>query len=145
MTLTELSDLHYAHQLMKYTTMAANAPFAIPRKRYSDKTANKLTDAITDFIRLTGGYADRINNMGVMRNGKWTRSGTRKGIADIMASKPIEVGGRLIGVQVAIEVKIGKDRQSEDQKKIEAEVVRSGGFYIIAKDWNGFYTQWDAI
>lgn len=145
MTLTELSDLHYSHQLTKYTTMAANAPYAIPRKRYSDKTANKLTDAITDFIRLTGGYADRVNNMGVMRNGKWTRSGTRKGIADIMASKPIEVGGRLIGVQVAIEVKIGKDRQSEDQKKIEEEVVRSGGFYIIAKDWQSFYSQWDKI
>lgn len=145
MTLTDLSELHYQHQLTKYATMAANARYAIPRKKYTDKTANKLTDAITDFIRLTGGYADRINNMGVMRNGKWTRSGTRKGIADIMASKPIDVGGRLIGVQVAIEVKIGKDRQSEDQKKIEAEVVRSGGFYIIAKDWNGFYNQWDAI
>lgn len=145
MTLEDLSLLHYNSQLNKYKTMAANAPFAIPRKKYTDKTANKLTDAITDFIRLSGGYADRINNMGVMRNGKWTRSGTRKGIADVMASKPIEVGGRLIGVQVAIEVKIGKDRQSEDQKKIEDEVIKSGGFYIIAKDWESFYKQWDAI
>jgi hypothetical protein len=145
MTLIELSELHYNNQLNKYKAMAQNAPFAIPRKKYTDLTANKLTEAITDFIRLTGGYADRINNMGVMRNGKWTRSGTRKGIADVMASKPIQVGDRVIGVQVAIEVKIGKDRQSEDQKKIEAEVIKSGGFYIIAKDWVSFFMQWDAI
>jgi hypothetical protein len=113
--------------------------------KYSDKTANQLTTAIVDFIRLTGGYADRINNTGIMRNGKWTRSGTRKGIADIMAGKPIQVGDRTISATVAIEVKIGKDRQSEDQKKIQAEVEKSGGFYIIARNWYQFYYEWSQI
>ncbi len=141
MTLRELEQLKHRAKCSN-TTLPKSY---VPMTKYSDKSANGLTTAIVDFIRLTGGYADRINNTGIMRNGKWTRSGTRKGIADIMASKPIEVGGRLIGVQVAIEVKIGKDRQSDAQKKIEAEVIKSGGFYIIAKTWEQFYNEWNKI
>jgi len=141
MTLKQLSELEHAYKCSKSTL----PPSYVPVTKYTDKTANGLTNAIVDFIRLTGGYADKINNMGVMRNGKWTRSGTRKGIADIMAGKPIKVGDRTISATVAIEVKIGKDRQSEAQKKIEAEVVKSGGFYIIAKTWDGFYNAWEQI
>ena len=141
MTLKDLSAMNHIAKCAR-TTLPLSY---VPMTKYSDKSANGLTTAIVDFIRLTGGYADRINNTGIIRNGKWTRSGTRKGIADIMASKPIEVGGRLIGVQVAIEVKIGKDRQSDDQKKIEAEVIKSGGFYIIAKTWDQFYNEWNKI
>ena len=141
MTLKDLSTLNHVAKCAR-TTLPKSY---VPMTKYSDKSANGLTTAIVDYIRLTGGYADRINNTGIMRNGKWTRSGTRKGIADIMASKPIEVGGRLIGVQVAIEVKIGKDRQSDAQKKIQAEVIKSGGFYIIAKTWEQFYNEWNKI
>jgi len=141
MTLKELEQLKHRAKCAK-TTMQESY---VPMTKYSDTTANGLTTAIVDFIRLTGGYADRINNTGIMRNGKWTRSGTRKGIADIMAGKPIQVGDRTVSVTVAIEVKIGKDRQSDDQKKIEAEVVKSGGFYIIARNWDGFYNEWIKI
>ncbi len=134
MTLTDLSDLNYQAKCKKHPTVPIHA---VPRTKYSDKNANGLTNAICDYIRLTGNYADRINNMGVMRNGRMTRSGTRRGIADIMASK----AGRM----VAIEVKIGRDRQSDDQKKIQAEVERSGAVYILAKTWAGFYQDWTAI
>ena len=141
MTLRDLEQLKHRSKCSK-TTLPESY---VPMTKYSDKTANQLTTAIVDFIRLTGGYADRINNTGIMRNGKWTRSGTRKGIADIMAGKPIQVGDRTISATVAIEVKIGKDRQSEDQKKIQAEVEKSGGFYIIARNWYQFYYEWSQI
>jgi len=141
MTLKDLQELKHADKCARTTL----PQLYVPMTKYSDTTANGLTTAIVDFIRLTGGYADRINNTGIMRNGKWTRSGTRKGIADIMAGKPIQVGDRTVSVTVAIEVKIGKDRQSDDQKKIEAEVVKSGGFYIIARNWDGFYNEWSKI
>lgn len=147
MTLKEL-----AQQYIKWKYADTSVPdYALPKKTYSDKTANGLTKAIIDYIRMNGGYADRINNTGVyvkgkttdlghevlMERGKYIRSGSRKGIADIMATKK----GRL----VAIEVKIGKDRQSEHQKLIECEINQAGGVYMIARTWTQFYEQWKQI
>jgi len=147
MTLKELSKL-YINTKYSESSMPAHA---MPKQTYSDKTANGLTRAICDFIRLEGGYADRINNMGVyvkpktidrgheilIERGKYIKSGTRRGIADIMASKD--------GRMVAIEVKIGKDRMSEHQRKIEQEVNESGGIYLIARSWSQFFDEWERI
>jgi len=147
MTLKELSQ-----QYIKWKYADTSVPaHAMPIKKYSDKTANGLTKAIIDYIRMNGGYADRINNMGVyvkakiidrghevlIERGKYIRSGSRKGIADIMASKR--------GRMVAIEIKIGKDKLSEHQKIIENEVIKSGGIYMIARTWNQFYNEWNQI
>ena len=38
-----------------------------------------------------------------------------------------------------IEVKIGKDRQSDDQKNYEHQITRAGGIYYIAKDFDSFF------
>jgi len=53
-----------------------------------------------------------------------------KGTADISAT--------IKGRSVKIEVKIGKDRQSEAQKQYQAKVEQSGGIYFIAKDFSAF-------
>lgn len=125
--------------------MAANAPYAIPRKRFKDTTANELESSIVAFIELTGGAVFPIDTMGVLRNGRWTKSGMKKGTPDILSGKPKMINNIGFCQLVGVEIKIGRDKQSEDQKKIESHIVRSRGIYIIAKDWNGFYTQWDAI
>src|SRR5688500_12645784 len=78
-------------------------------KPYSDKDANSLTRSIEDFINFLPeglGQATRMNSTGVprkMSNGeiKWSKSNTRKGIADIVGSYK----GRFL----SIEVKIGRD------------------------------------
>jgi hypothetical protein len=36
-------------------------------------------------------------------------------------------------------VKIGKDRQSEAQRKYEADIKKAGGYYFIITDFNQFY------
>ena len=147
-TLKDISEMHRKYLKDKHPTVPG---IAIPTKRYSDKTANKLTDAIVDFMRYSGNYADRVNNMGVWRKqitidrghevivrpGGYIKSGTRKGIADIMGTKK--------GMMVAIEVKIGKDRQSKEQKAIEKEIIAAGGTYIIARTWQNFIEQWEQI
>jgi len=109
--------------------------------------ANDLTKTILAFIRLTGNYADRINNTGIydVKIGKFRKSNTRKGIADIMASKRIEHEGRTFAVQVAIEIKVGNDRLSEHQERMRDEIQKKGGVYIVARDWDGFYKDWEAI
>lgn len=40
-----------------------------------------------------------------------------------------------------IEIKHGKDRQSEAQKRYQADIEMAGGIYYIAKTFDEFY-QW---
>jgi hypothetical protein len=115
--------------------------------RYTDKDANGLTKCIADYIRMTGGQAERISVTGrridntkvvtdalgrKQRIGstKWIKSNMRKGSADISAT----INGRA----VKIEVKIGKDRQSQAQREYQAQIERAGGIYFIAKSFDDF-------
>lgn len=117
----------------------------IPKPKYSDKNANELTKSIIDFIKLNGGYAVRINVQGQYREskqpgitgGKWTKSTTAKGTADIHAIHN--------GLHLSIEIKIAKDSQSPDQKKTQEQVEKAGGVYFIARDFDTFYTFFEAI
>lgn len=110
-------------------------------KTWTDATANGLTAAIVDWITYHGGFASRINNIGKVRRvgGKivFGKSSSKKGIADIMAT--------MHGRALHIEVKIGRDRQSDAQIKVQAQVEASGGLYFIAKDMDGFLAWWDEI
>jgi hypothetical protein len=67
---------------------------------------------------------------GTFTEGTWTKGTGTPGSADISAT--------IYGRSVKIEVKIGKDRQSEAQKNYQAMIERSGGTYIIAKDFDSF-------
>lgn len=109
-------------------------PF-VTGKKFRDDSANGLTDCCVWWIRLHGGSADRINNTGVYDPflKRFRKSGTRKGIADII--------GLINGRYIAIEVKFGKDRQSEEQKKIQAEIEGAGGIYLIAHTFTQFVKE----
>lgn len=115
---------------------------------YSDRKANDLTKAIITWLKLNGHQAERINTTGrpvderktytdvlgrrrTIGTLKWIRSTTTRGSADISAV--------INGKAVKIEVKIGKDRQSADQKKYQRDIEQAGGVYIIAKDFQVFY------
>jgi len=88
-----------------------------------------------------GGHAERVNTMGrVIKQGgrsKYIPTAGTRGSADIHSTK----GGRF----VAIEVKIGADKQSEAQKEYQADVERSGGVYLIVKSFADFLSQWGLI
>jgi hypothetical protein len=110
---------------------------------YKDSTANGLTRAICDYINYNGYQAERINTMGTAREKKttagkvigvtWTKGTSTAGSADISAT--------IKGRSVKIEVKIGKDRQSEAQKRYQENIEKAGGTYIIAKDFDSF-VEW---
>ena len=121
--------------------------YIIPTK-YTDKTANGLTKCIIDFLRFNNCQAERINctgrqidnrkvvsdSMGFRKtigSVKWIKSSGTKGTSDISAT--------IKGRSVKIEVKIGNDKQSQAQKEYQLSVESSGGIYIIAKDFTGFY------
>ncbi|MFA5298834.1 MAG: hypothetical protein WC389_11570 [Lutibacter sp.] len=102
---------------------------------FRDDRANNLTKCVVEYIRLKGGFASRINNQGTFNRklNKYIPSTSRKGLADVMAT--------FRGLSLHIEVKAGKDVQSDEQKKVESEVRHAGGYYFLAKDFESFY-QW---
>ena len=115
------------------------------KKKWDDKTANGLTKAITSFIQFNGYQAERINTMGVARENKrtdgkvigvtWTKGTTTAGSADISAT--------IRGRSVKIEVKVGKDRQSDAQKRYQESIERAGGVYLIARYFDSFVEWFD--
>lgn len=104
-------------------------------KTYDSKTANGLTKMICDWIKYNGGQAERISTTGryIVAQRKWIKGSGTKGSADISAT--------IQGKSVKIEVKIGKDRQSDDQKRYQEMIEKAGGIYYIAKDFDSFY-EW---
>ena len=60
----------------------------------------------------------------------WIKSKVRRGIGDIIAC----INGKF----VMIEIKVGKDKQSEFQKSVEKDVKKAGGEYWIVKKFGEF-------
>lgn len=144
-----VKQLERAAHIQQYHKHPTLQPSYIPKPKYRDDTANGLTQCIITLIELLGGQAERINSTGrvvmerskVMRGGKMVEqvkptyiptAGT-KGTADISAT--------IQGRSVKIEVKIGKDHQSQYQKDYQEQIERAGGLYTIAKDLEGF-VEW---
>lgn len=105
----------------------------------STSTANSLTHAIIRYITANGGQAERINVYGrpiTTESGgreyivRWGKSCMTVGTADISAT--------IQGRSVKIEVKIGRDRQSEAQRRYQQQIEAAGGIYYIARDIDGF-------
>ena len=98
------------------------------KRQGSDLSANELTRQVLAWARFRGYFATRINNMGVydQKRGCYRKSHTRPGFPDIVIIGPF---GRFYGV----EVKSGRDTQSDAQMQCEAEIRASGGVYIICR------------
>jgi hypothetical protein len=126
-------------------------PNYLPSTEWSDNSANSLTKSIIFYINATGNQAERIGNQGQYREGnkievgtgeiaytkqlpgKWTPGQGTKGTADISAT--------INGKSVKIEVKYGKDRQSDAQKQYQQKIERAKGIYYIARDFDTF-VEW---
>ena len=111
-------------------------PHALVKKRFKDTTANELTKTIIwDMYHVRQGVAYRINNGAVydVKKKVYRKGVQRKGVPDIIGI----INGRFFG----IEVKIGADRQSADQKEIEKEVNDAGGVYFVAKSYDDYLNK----
>ena len=97
--------------------------------------ANDLTNKIIDFIYRQGGYAWRASSVGVFDTKQMHfRAAAKKGVSDILSCYK----GRLI----AVEVKIGKDRLSDEQTGFMRNVIHAGGAAFIASDFEQFKREW---
>ncbi len=103
-------------------------------KKRNTAPTNELTKQVMKAIRASGGYAVRVNTTGFYKEdiGKWVNGTTTKGTADVHAC--------LFGKHLSLEIKVGNDTQSEDQKDIEKQVLASGGVYLLVRTLEGFIT-----
>jgi hypothetical protein len=117
-----------------------NAPtHTIPVKSYSDKDANKLTDAIIDCFDLNDGWATRISVEGryIESLGHRIPSSVKLGTADIHAVHK--------GRHISIEIKMPGDRMSDRQIKVRQDIEKAGGYYVTVGSWNDFASFFDIL
>lgn len=126
---------------------------AIPQRpyRFNDSTEAGLIKCIQQFIKLNGGIAERINSMGrqvdnrqtvtdpitgakkVIGSVDWIRGTSTIGTADVSIT--------VFGLSIKVEIKIGKDRQSQAQLEYQKRIEAAGGIYIVARSFDGFLIQ----
>ena len=128
---------------IKYTA-AYNGGFYCKPKPLKLATANGLTNFIVNFIDWTGGHANRISSTGryipgnnKFDGGMFIPGTTKKGTADISAI----INARA----VMFEVKVGKDRPSEAQLKVQQQVRRAGGVYEFVSTPEDFFWIYDKL
>jgi len=126
------------------------------------KTANGLTTLICNVMKWTGHHAERTNNMGRpikkyfekfnilsgklerIENGiEWQKGTGDRGTSDIKGhfwNKNFQ-----FSIPIYIEVKVNKDRMSDDQKEYQRNVTLTGALYLIAKTPEDFFNFYDYL
>lgn len=101
---------------------------------------NKLTNDIIDFLYKRGIFCWRSNSTGIMNHNTGNfRSGAKKGVADILAVLPPN------GKFMAIEIKTGSDRLSDEQIGFGKNIENVGGLWCVAKNFEDFEAWFYAL
>ncbi|WP_426491090.1 VRR-NUC domain-containing protein [Hymenobacter sp. 102] len=97
---------------------------AKPKKTRNTSPTNSLTTAIIEWLQLQRCKAWRQNNAPVYdpARGCFRKGSTVEGISDVMGYH------RPTGRVLAVEVKVGRDTLSDEQREFLAEVRAAGGF-----------------
>jgi hypothetical protein len=146
-----LKALHIEAQKRKYPN---NPYFSSPDFKVS--TSNGLTKAVIHFLRLKGHQAERISNTGRIIDrsqvvsdvmGHRRTIGSKQWIPGTGTNGTADISSTIFGMSVKWEVKnkSTNDRQSEAQKRYQAEVEKSAGKYFIvscfAQFLNTYYSN----
>lgn len=105
------------------------------KKAFRDDTANGLAGCIEAWAKINGAFYQRQNSQGQYdsRLKMWRKSGTTRGIADVQVTYK--------GKTYNLEIKVGKDRQSEVQKEVELRIKEAGGHYAVIHCFDDFLKE----
>lgn len=143
--LKELEKLSLELKRLRYP----NNPY-LTGDQFEDKTAGGLTRSIIAWIRLKGGQAERISTTGrpIDRTqtftdvtGRSRQIGSIEWIPGTGTNGSADISATIKGRAVKIEVKIKNDRQSQAQKRYQAQVETAFGVYQICRSFESF-VQW---
>jgi hypothetical protein len=126
--------------------------YAIPAYKRSDKDTNGLTACVIDFLIYSGHHAERTGNEGRTVDdtkivtdylGRTKKIGSVKRIPSQGTIGTSDLKACINGRFIAIEIKFGKDRQSDAQKSYEEKITNAGGVYIIVRNFGDFLEWYD--
>jgi hypothetical protein len=106
---------------------------------------------ICEYIKLKGFQAEKRAVMGrtVKDPDVKTAIGTLVGKSTYIPSTgtkgSADISAVVYGIAISIEVKVGRDRQSEHQKKYEDAINKAGGFYFIVHDEDDFINKFEDL
>ena len=148
-TRQRIHDLLLQESRQKYPNLPDHARVVnIP----TDGSANGLTKLVIKWIELHGGQAERINTMGRMVDkrkivtdvlGRQSMIGSIGYIPTTGTKGSADISSVINGRAIKIEIKYGKDRQSDAQKAYEQSITSAGGVYLIVRTMDDFVTWWD--
>jgi hypothetical protein len=149
--ISELKALYLVNNRLRFPSLpeAARVP-----PRYSDKDANSLTRCIVDYIRLTGGQAERIavtgryiDNSRIVTNviGQSRRIGSGRWIKPSMQAGTADISATIAGRSVKVEIKVGRDKQSHKQKEFQKQVEQAGGIYLLIHSFDEFFSWYQSF
>ena len=95
-------------------------------------------------ISNTGRYIDNKKKFKNIQ-GQTMQVGSGQYIPGTGTNGTADISATIKGKSIKIEVKYGKDRQSEAQKEYQTTIERSGGVYYIAKDFESFYNFYQTL
>ena len=133
-----------------------NLPSIPPQCRctplYKPTTANGLTRMVIDWLRLSGHQTERVGNTGrlidrskIVYNciGQARRIGSVEWIKGTGTDGTSDIHAVVKGMAIKIEIKAGKDRQSEAQRRYQESIERNGGVYMIVRTFEDFLNWYD--
>lgn len=148
-TRQRIHDLLLQESRQKYPNLPDHARVVnIP----TDGSANGLTKLVIKWIELHGGQAERINTMGRMVDkrkvvtdvlGRQSMIGSMQYIPTTGTKGSADISSVINGRAIKIEIKYGKDRQSDAQKAYEQSITSAGGIYLIVRTMDDFVQWWD--
>ena len=125
-------------------------------------SSNGLRRAIINFMVWSGHHLEATNNMGrpvaksyekfnilsgrleKISNGiEWQKGSGIRGSSD--AKGHLRHPKHLFAIPIYIEIKYGKDTQSDEQIEYEAKINATGGIYLIAKTIDQFFLSYDKL
>lgn len=139
MTIREFNKLCTEAMALKYPSVPDHA---VPPCKHKDNNTNALTKTIIAFLQYHGCQAERIPVEGRVIDqretvqdvlGRSRSIGSVKRIPSSATKGSTDISSTIRGKSVKIEVKYGKDRQSDKQKEYQTAIEASEGIYLIAK------------
>lgn len=147
MSISKLNELEL--NLVKAKYPSNPYPVATVHK---ESSANALTQAVIRWIQIHKGQAERINTTGRYLPGKTIGVGmygqrTIKGkyIPTTSTKGSADISATIRGRSVKIEIKYGKDVQSEHQKKYQADIEAAGGLYWLVRTFDEFIKKYNTL
>jgi hypothetical protein len=116
------------------------------------RSAPKVEKNIVEYLQLLGHQAEKISVTGRSIDntkkvkdviGRERMIGSRTYIPSTSTKGSADISATVYGLALKIEVKVGKDRQSANQKKYEQNINQAGGVYMIAHHEQDFLDKFN--